>query len=104
MKSSIYKVFGIAAFAVATICAISCTEKEPEAKVEPEFPEMVTDNEVEPGTKIVLEFTPNMDWTLSIPEESFKWFKILDGKFEESLSVSLSLLHQTNLFLCVHVR
>lgn len=83
MKSSIYKVFAIAAFAVAAICAISCTEKEPEAKVEPEFPEMVTDNEVEPGTKIVLEFTPNMDWTLSIPEESFKWFKILDGKFEE---------------------
>lgn len=83
MKKSIYKVFGIAAFAVAAMCAISCTEKEPEVKVEPEFPEMVTDNEVEPGANLVLVFTPNMDWTLSIPEESFKWFKILDGKFEE---------------------
>jgi hypothetical protein len=83
MKRSIYKVFGIAAFAVAAMCAISCTEKEPEVKVEPEFPEMVTDNEVEPGANLVLVFTPNMDWTLSIPEESFKWFKILDGKFEE---------------------
>ena len=75
--------FGIAAFAVAAMCAISCTEKEPEVKIEPEFPEMVTDNEVEPGANIALVFTPNMDWTLSIPEESFKWFKILDGKFEE---------------------
>ena len=83
MKRSIYKVFGIAAFAVAAMCAISCTEKEPEVKIEPEFPEMVTDNEVEPGANIALVFTPNMDWTLSIPEESFKWFKILDGKFEE---------------------
>ena len=83
MKRSIYKVFGIAAFAVAAMCAISCTEKEQEVKIEPEFPEMVTDNEVEPGEQIHLEFTPNMDWTLSIPEESFKWFKILDGKFEE---------------------
>ena len=54
MKRSIYKVFGIAAFAVAAMCAISCTEKEPEVKVEPEFPEMVTDNEVEPGANLVL--------------------------------------------------
>lgn len=81
MKRNIYKVFGIVAF--AAICAVSCAEKEPEVKVEPEFPEMVTDNEVEPGTNLAIVFTPNMDWTLSIPEESFKWFKILDGKFEE---------------------
>ena len=51
--------------------------------VEPEFPEIITNYEIEPGAKYILSFTPNLDWTLSIPEESFKWFKILDGKFEE---------------------
>ena len=63
--------------------AISCTEKEPEITIEPNFPEMVTKYDIKPGDKLTLTFTPNMDWTLSIPEESYKWFKILDGKFEE---------------------
>ena len=63
--------------------AISCTEKEPQITTEPNFPEMVTKYDIKPGDKVTLTFTPNMDWTLSIPEESYKWFKILDGKFEE---------------------
>lgn len=80
---------------VMTLAIVSCVEKEPEATVEPNFPEMVTKNEIVPGTKLTLTFTPNMDWTLSIPEESFKWFKILDGKFEEqSISGSASRLAQ----------
>lgn len=83
MKRYIYKVFGVAAFAIAALCAVSCTEKEPEITAEPIFPEKVTRTDVQPGEKIILTFTPNMDWTLSIPEESFRWFKILDGKFEE---------------------
>ena len=83
-RSIIYKVFGIASLAFAAFSAISCTEKEPDGPKEtPVFPEMVTLNDIQPGTKLSVTFTPNMDWKLSIPEESFKWFKILDGKFEE---------------------
>lgn len=90
-RSIIYKVFSIAVLAFA----VSCTEKEPEVTVEPVFPEMVTKNEIVPGTKLTLSFTPNMDWTVSIPEESLKWFKILNGKFEEqSISGSASRLAQ----------
>lgn len=81
MKRNIYKFFAIAAF--AALFAVSCAEKEQEITVEPEFPEVVIKNDIKPGEKITLTFTPNLDWTLSIPEESFKWFKILDGKFEE---------------------
>ena len=93
-RSIIYKVFGIAALAFAAFGAISCTEKESEPTVEPIFPEMVT-SEVEPGETIYLTFIPNMDWTVSIPEESFKWFKILDNKFEEqSVSGKASRLSQ----------
>ena len=93
-RSIIYKVFGIAALAFAAFGAISCTEKESEPTVEPIFPEMVT-SEVEPGETIYLTFIPNMDWEVSIPEESFKWFKILDNKFEEqSVSGKASRLSQ----------
>ena len=93
-RSIIYKVFGIAALAFAAFGAISCTEKESEPAVEPIFPEMLT-SEVEPGETIYLTFIPNMDWTVSIPEESFKWFKILDNKFEEqSVSGKASRLMQ----------
>ena len=90
-RSIIYKVFGIAALAFAAFGAISCTE---EPTVEPIFPEMVT-SEVEPGETIYLTFIANMDWEVSIPEESFKWFKILDNKFEEqSVSGKASRLSQ----------
>ena len=95
MKRSLYKVFGIAAFVAAAMCVVSCSEKEPEATVEPKFPEVVIRNDIKPGEKITLNFTPNMDWTVSIPEESFEWFKILDGKFEEqSVSGKASRLPQ----------
>ena len=94
-RSIIYKVFGIAALAFAAFGVISCSEKESEPAVEPIFPEMVTNNEIEPGQTIYLTFVPNMDWTVSIPEESFKWFKILDNKFEEqSVSGKASRLSQ----------
>lgn len=78
-RSIIYNALCILAMAFA----ISCTEKEPQITTEPNFPEMVTKYDIKPGDKVTLTFTPNMDWTLSIPEESYKWFKILDGKFEE---------------------
>ena len=96
-RSIIYKVFGIAALAFAAFGAISCTEKESEPTVEPIFPEMVT-SEVEPGETIYLTFIANMDWEVSIPEESFKWFKIRinpDDKFmEQSVKGKASRLSQ----------
>lgn len=79
---NIYKAFCIVALSLAAF-AVSCTEKEPGVTLEPNFPEKVVKNDIKPGEKVSLTFTPNMDWTISIPEESFKWFKILDGKFEE---------------------
>lgn len=96
-RSIIYKVFGIAVSALVAFTAISCTEKETEPTIEPIFPEMVT-SEVEPGETIYLTFIANMDWEVSIPEESFKWFKIRinpDDKFmEQSVKGKASRLLQ----------
>ena len=79
---NIYKVFSIVALAFAAFGYVSCTEKEPEIVEEPKFPALVTKNDIKPGEKIILSFIPNMDWTITIPEESLTWFWI-DDKFDK---------------------
>lgn len=68
--------------AAAVFTSISCDKEVPTEVKTPEFPELVTVNDIEPGTELTLTFTPNMVWSLSIPAENYKWFKIKDGKFE----------------------
>ena len=80
-RYNMYKTFSIVALSLAAF-AVSCTEKEPEVTVEPNFPEKVVKNDIVPGEMIKLSFVANLDWEISIPEESFKWFKIQDGKFQ----------------------
>ena len=83
----------ITALLAAAFLTFSCAEKEPEVKETPVFPEMIEDNDIVPGSEITLSFVPNMDWTLSIPEENYKWFKFKDGNFEQqTLSGSASRL------------
>ena len=68
----------------------SCQEKENDTPpvVEPIFPELVTDNQVAPGQELEFEFTPNMDWEISLSEGSFEYFKLLEdnGRQREKLS------------------
>lgn len=71
----------------------SCQEKENETQtpppvVEPVFPTLVTNNQVTPGQELEFEFTPNMDWEISLSEGSFEYFKLLEenGRQRERLS------------------
>ena len=91
-RSIIYKVFGIAALAFAAFGVISCSEKETEVKEQPNFPEKVTINDIVPGTKLAVTFTPNMDWTLSLSDESIRWFEIDDKFDKQSISGEASRL------------
>lgn len=59
---------------------VSCEEPEPEKKVEPVFPEVVTVT-VKPGDEFTLTFDANLDWEVSVPENTLKSFWILDGGF-----------------------
>ena len=70
-----------AAVAVLAL-AVACEPKEPVVEVTPEFPSVVENNNVLPGETLTLSFVPNMDWTVRIPEESIKWYSIIDGTFE----------------------
>lgn len=94
-RYNIYKTFSIVALALA-VFAVSCTEKEPEMTVEPKFPEKVVKSDIVPGEMIKLSFVANLDWEISIPEESYKWFKIMDGKFQKmSIKGKASNLRQS---------
>lgn len=81
MKTNIMKIWGLSALAVALITA--CTPEPPVVEeVTPEFPALVENNNVLPGETLTLSFVPNLDWTVSIPQESIRWFSIVDGSFE----------------------
>ena len=67
---------------LALALAAACHPDEPVVTVTPEFPELVENNNVLPGETLSFSFVPNMDWTVRIPEESIKWFSIIDGAFE----------------------
>ena len=50
-------------------------------EVTPNFPELVEDYAVEPGSVQEIVFTPNLAWKVSIPSEMRQWFWIKDGSF-----------------------
>lgn len=50
----------------------------------PVFPDLVENYSVAPGETLTLSFVPDMDWTVSIPDESLQWFPIMDGTFKVS--------------------
>ena len=74
---NIFKSFLIA----AAFFAVSCNPDGPVENAAPQFPES-KDYSVAPGSTLDLTFNANMDWELSVPENSFQWFWIQDGTFK----------------------
>ena len=75
----------IAFLMLATLMAVSCDKENSsgsdDQKVEPNFPDLVENYNVNPGEIITLSFTPNYSWTLSVVAEQRHWFLIKDGSF-----------------------
>lgn len=97
-KMNTYRILS-AAFAALALLAVSCTKPEPEEntgntgnggnkeevkKEEPSFPNLVEDNNVQPGSTLTLTFKPNYDWKISVPADIRQWFWIVDGSFKVS--------------------
>lgn len=79
---NIYK--SLAFLAVAFIFA-ACEEELDQTgtdNIEPNFPELVENYAVEPGSTQEIVFTPNLDWKVTIPTEIRQWFWIVDGTFK----------------------
>lgn len=62
--------------------AASCSTSEDEPQPTPVFPESVVLSIPAGETTCEVSFTPNLDWTVSIPTdaETAKWFKLRDGE------------------------
>ena len=71
----------LAASAVLLACEQQLGTDGPEA-VTPNFPELVENFSVEPGSVQEVVFTPNLDWKVTIPSEMRQWFWIQDGTFK----------------------
>ena len=85
MKKTIYRLSSVlfsAAMLFLTACEKENNQEGQGGNDTPAFPELVTMNDIEPGSTLTLTIQPNEVWTLSIPVESYEWFKILDGKFK----------------------
>ncbi len=90
----IFKVCAVAVTAV--VMALSCGKAEPEGnegtgsggtkpeEETPNFPSLVEDNNVAPGSELTLTFTPNYDWEISVPTEVREWFWLKDGSFTKT--------------------
>ena len=54
------------------LVAVSCKDPEPPVKVVPQFPSLVQDNAVAPGSVLTLSFEANADWTVSVPTDNLQ--------------------------------
>ena len=72
------------AIAVAFISAVSCDNEQPIENVTPEFPELVENYAVQAGDTLALTFTPNMDWEVTVPEDTMDFFWLIDESFQYS--------------------
>ena len=68
----------IAFLMFATLMAVSCQEKD-DPTAAPVFPQLIENYNVQAGETLTVTFTPNYDWTISIPTELRQWFWIIDG-------------------------
>ena len=78
-------IFKSLALLAALVCFAACEQQlgtdGPEA-VTPNFPELVENYAVQPGSIQEVVFIPNLDWKITIPSEMRQWFWIQDGTFK----------------------
>ena len=82
MKKNIYILFMVIAAMVSFSVLPACDQIQQPGEENTDKDSKIDEQyDLAPGTVITYEFTPSSVWTISISEESYKWFKIKDGKF-----------------------
>lgn len=84
-KNNIFRLFAALVLGSAMFI-VSCNDSGTEQikKEDPSFPELIENYNVQPGESLVITFTPNYDWSISVPAELRQWFWIQDGSFSVS--------------------
>lgn len=81
--NNIFRSFAAMA-AFLLIFAAACDEPAPEKPAVPIFPELVENLSVVSGDTLSLTFVPNMDWEVTVPEDTMDFFWLIDGAFQYS--------------------
>ena len=68
---------------VATVAMmfVSCNQEQPVETPKPVFPEYKEYN-VTAGSSLDIAFTANMDWEITLPDNTAQWFWVKDGTFK----------------------
>lgn len=75
-----FRFLAAAALVSASLAATSCSDDPEEPVVKPEFPTPPTAAQViVPGEAASFQISPNMDWSLSIPDDARSWFALDDN-------------------------
>ena len=80
MRKHLFSILGCAV-AAFSLLATSCTQDNGSDNKVPIFPTAVT-ADVEAGSTYTISIEPNMDWSVSIPDEAAAYFSILDNNTE----------------------
>lgn len=92
MKKTIYNIFSLLSMAAVLFAGVACEEENPlDDNKTSDFPELVEDHDVVPGTELTITIQPKSAWSVSINKESYSWFKIKDGKFDKQTLAGVSL-------------
>ena len=71
MKTNLWKMAAALCFGAAALVGCDLLEQQDS---EPTFPEKIINNNVTPGEKLSITFTPNYDWEICVPAETYQWF------------------------------
>lgn len=92
MKKTIYNIFSLLSMAAVLFAGVACEQENPlDNDKTSDFPELVENHDVVPGTELTITIQPKASWSISINKDSYAWFKIKDGKFDKQTLSGVSL-------------
>ena len=80
MKTNFWK--SAAAFVVGMAAMVACDSTEIQAPADPTFPSLITNNYVGAGETLEISFDANYSWDVEVSDESYAYFKLIDGEQE----------------------
>ena len=80
MKTNFWK--SAAAFVVGMAAMVACDSTEILAPADPTFPSLITNNYVGAGETLEISFDANYSWDVEVSDESYAYFKLIDGEQE----------------------
>ena len=80
MKTNFWK--SAAALALGLAAMVACQKSGMETPEEPTFPALITNNYVGAGETLEISFDANYAWDVEVSDESYAYFKLIDGEQE----------------------